>query len=290
MAQEETPPFNQAPGPSPDPSQSGRGPVMGFFEHADELRTRLMRCLYIFMAGFILCYFLAEPILAFLRQPLFDALPPERQRLYFTSLFENFLTHLKVAGYASLCFFSPLYFHQLWGFIAPGLHPREKRWVIPFLSAGAVFFILGATFAYKVLFPVGFKYFVQYGAPTDVPLLTIGSYYDTCLKLMLLFGVSFELPVILVFLGWLGVLTPTQLRTNRRAAILVITVMAALFAPPDAVSMLLLMAPLILMYEGAIVVIAWIQKGRPPRSREMGPQGGEPPENQDPWRGRSIRP
>ncbi|MBU6376267.1 MAG: twin-arginine translocase subunit TatC [Bdellovibrionales bacterium] len=287
MAQEETPQSNTINNPSSEASDSGTGPVMGFFDHADELRLRLMRCLYIFMAGFVLFYFCSEPILAFLRQPLFDALPPERQRLYFTSLFENFLTHLKVAGYASLCVFSPLYFHQLWGFIAPGLRPQEKRWVIPFLAAGAVFFILGAGFAYKVLFPVGFKYFVQYGSPTDVPLLTIAAYYDTCMKLMFLFGVSFELPVILVFLGWLGVVNPAQLRTNRRTAILIITVMAALFAPPDAVSMLLLMAPLILMYECSIFVIAWIQKTRPPREQfDQGPGPDHP--NDDPWRGRSV--
>jgi sec-independent protein translocase protein TatC len=278
MAQEQMPP------------NLAKGPVMGIFEHADELRMRLMRCLYIFMAGFAVFYFLAEPMLAFLRQPLFDVLPPDRQRLYFTSLFENFLTHLKVAGYASALFLSPAYFHQLWSFVAPGLYQKEKRWVFPFLGAGAVFFFLGAGFAYKVLFPAAFKFFVQYGSPTDVPLLTISSYYDTCLKLMLLFGLSFELPVVLVFMGWLGVLTPVQMRTHRRMAILIITVMAALFAPPDAMSMLLLMAPLILMYEGAILVIAWIQKRRPPRAAESGSSQVSEEEPQDPWRGRSIRP
>jgi sec-independent protein translocase protein TatC len=290
MAQEQTP-RSRSGGATPADSRSGsidqsQGPVMGFFEHADELRTRLMRCLYIFLLGFVLCYLITEHILEFLRRPLFEVLPPDQQRLYFTSLFENFLTHLKVAGYASLCFFSPLYFHQLWGFISPGLYAKERRWVIPFLAGGAVFFVLGAGFAYTVLFPVGFKYFVQYGAPTDVPLLTISSYYDTCLKLMLLFGLSFELPVFLVFMGWIGAVTPAQLRTHRRTAILIITVMAALFAPPDAVSMLLLMGPLILMYEGAIWVIAWLQSGRTPKSADSA--SGQHAEAEDPWRGRSI--
>ncbi|MEN9722951.1 MAG: hypothetical protein RJB38_937 [Pseudomonadota bacterium] len=280
MAQAETP-------------NRSRGPVMGVFEHADELRARLMRCLMIFMAGFVGFYWVTEPILAFLRRPLFAVLPPERQQLYFTSLFENFLTHLKVAGYASLIFLSPLYFHQVWGFVSPGLYQKEKRWVLPFALSGALFFALGAAFAYSVLFPVGFKYFVQYGAPTDVPLLTISAYYETCLKLMLLFGLSFELPVVLVFMGWMGWVSPAQLREHRKTAILLITILSALFAPPDAVSMLLLMAPLILMFEGAIGVISWIQtrrgiQGNPQGKSASGAESGTEPN--DPWRGRSISP
>src|SRR4051812_47222358 len=97
---------------------------MSFYEHLDELRVRIMRCLMVFFGGFIACYFVADHFLAVLRKPLFDALPPDQQKLYFTSLFENFMTHLKIAGYASLFFLSPVYFYQLWSFIAPGLYPR----------------------------------------------------------------------------------------------------------------------------------------------------------------------
>ena len=232
--------------------------TMGFFEHFDELRDRLMKCIWVFAIGFCIFYGVAEPILSFLRKPLFAALPVDQQKLYFTSLFENFLTHLKIAGYASIFFFSPYYFYQVWGFVSPGLHDHEKKWVTPFVAAATFFFLSGAAFSYYVLMPVGFKYFVTYGSPTDVPLLTIDSYYGTVLKLMLLFGVSFELPVLICFLGFLGLVDAAFLREQRRNAIIFITVIAAFFAPPDAVSMLILGVPLVMLYEASIWVVQWM--------------------------------
>ena len=202
--------------------------------------------------------------MAILRKPLFEVLPVSQQKLYFVSLFENFMTHLKIAGYASLFFLSPYYFYEIWAFISPGLHSKERKWVVPFIAAATLFFIGGACFAYFVLFPVGFKYFVTYGGPADIPLLTIDAYYGTCLKLLLLFGIAFELPVLICLLGALGVIDAPFLRQHRRNAILAITVMAALFAPPDAVSMLILGIPLVLLYEAAIWVVQAMQVKRKP--------------------------
>lgn len=240
---------------------------MSFYDHFDELRVRLIRCLMVFFVGFIICYFLADPILEILRKPLFDSLPVEQRKLYFTRLFENFLTHLKIGGYASLFLFSPYYFYQVWGFIAPGLYPRERKFVLPFVAAATIFFIGGACFAYFVLFPVGFKYFLTYGATTDVPLLTIDSYYTTCLHLLLLFGLAFELPVLICLLGFLGLVDAEMLRKNRRPAVIGISVVAALFAPPDAISMLILGIPLVLLYEAAIWVVHFIGLKRPAGGR-----------------------
>jgi sec-independent protein translocase protein TatC len=261
--------------------------TMSFFEHIDEFRIRFMRCLFVFFVGFIACYFISEPILEILRRPLFQVLPEDQRKLYFTSLFENFLTHLKIAGYASLFLLSPYYFHQLWAFIAPGLYPKERKWVFPFVAAATFFFVGGGAFAYYILFPVGFKYFVSYGAITDVPMLTIDSYYSTCLKLILLFGLSFELPVIICLLGFIGVIDAAFLRKHRRGAIIGITVMAALFAPPDAVSMLILGTPLVLLYEVSIWVVHFFDLKRPKRTSAG--TTAEPTEvaASHPWEGRS---
>lgn len=231
---------------------------MSFIDHLEELRVRVMRSLVVFMIGFVAAYFVSEDVMDFLRKPLFAALPLEKQKLYFTSLFENFLTHLKIAGYTSIAAVSPYIFWEIWSFVSPGLLPRERKMAVPFITATSVFFVGGALFAYFVLFPVGFRYFVTYGGPADVPLLTIDSYYNTCLKLMLLFGLAFELPVIICLLGALGIVDAPMLRSQRRTAILLITVISAVFAPPDAMSMIILGVPLVLLYEGAIWVVQWM--------------------------------
>lgn len=241
-----------------DQYQQSKG-IMGFWQHFDELRARLTKSMVVFFVGFLICYFFTNKfVLAFLQKPLFQNLPPEQQKLYFTSLFENFLTHLKIAGYSSLFLFAPFYFFQFWAFISPGLTHKERRMATPFILATTFFFIGGAAFAYYVLFPIGFKYFIQFGLPTDAPLLTIDAYYGTCLKLMLLFGLSFELPVILVLLGMAGIVDVDTLQKNRKTALISITLVSAFIAPPDAISMLLLMTPLYFMYEGAILVLKWV--------------------------------
>lgn len=269
---------------SPVDQQHANQKIMGFWQHLDELKDRLKKSLIAFFVGFGVCYTYTNTyVFKFLQKPLFDALPADQHKLYFTNLFENFLTHLKIAGYTSVFLISPYFFYQLWAFIAPGLHPRERKLVLPFILCTTLFFLVGGAFAYYVLMPVGFKYFVSYGLPTDAPLLTIDSYYGTCLKLIFMFGVAFELPVIMVALGYFGLLDSETLKAQRKNAIIGITIVSAFIAPPDAISMLLLMAPLYLMYEGARIVISIFEKKRKLSRKDSSP----PPPPYDPFVGQS---
>jgi sec-independent protein translocase protein TatC len=187
-----------------------------------------------------------------LKKPLFDALPVDSQKLYFTHLFENFLVHLKVSMVAAFVLTSPFLLWQIWQFVVPGLYLKEKttaRWFI-FSSTGL--FLLGSGFAYYVVFPIGFRYFAHFGGPQDVPMLTMDAYYSMVLKLMSLFGLAFEFPLVLWTLVRLELLDAESLEENRRWAVIVISAVCAVFAPPDALSMVLLAVPLYGMYEGVI--------------------------------------
>lgn len=237
---------------------------MSFWDHLDELRARIISCLYVFFGGFILFYFLSDRILDLLRHPLFKHLPEEKRHLYYTGLFENFLVHLKVAGYASLIIFSPIYFMILWKFISPGLYEKERRNVLPFVIAGSCFFLIGAGFAYFVLFPAGVKYFMSYGTPAEVAWLTLDNYISVIMRILLGFGFCFQVPVIIVLLAKIGFITHETLAKQRRIAVVAVAAISAVVAPPDAISMLMLMAPLYLLFEGALLVIRFTIKAKTP--------------------------
>lgn len=225
-----------------------------------------MLCLYVFMAGFAGFYLISDKILEFLRKPLFDHLPPEKRHLYYTGLFENFFVHLRVSGYASLAVLSPVYFWILWKFIAPGLYKHERKSAVPFAVAASFFFLLGSSFAYFVLFPAGVKFFLSYGTAAEVAWLTLEHYISLVLKILFGFGICFQLPVLIVLLIKIGVLNTKALSQQRKTAFVVVAIISAVVAPPDAISMLLLMVPLYLLFEGSLWVGSLLEKKQEKKS------------------------
>ena len=188
-------------------------------------------------------------------RPLVKTLPPGSS-LVFTAVPEAFFTYFKAAILAGVFFSSPFLLYQLWAFVSPGLYRREKKYILPYLLFSSFFFLLGAVFCYFVVFPTIFRFFLSFATDSIRPLPSIREYLTFTIKLLLAFGLLFQWPPLVFFLARMGVISGSFLSQNRKYAILIIFVAAAVLTPPDLVSQLLLAGPLIVMYEGSI----WMAK------------------------------
>jgi len=241
-------------------------PAMTMLEHLDELRSRLIISLATFVALSIVAFIFYEPIFSFILQPL-CSLPAEVLgsrgcRLVQLSVLEGFQVRLKMTAIVGLAAASPVWLYELWAFIVPGLTVREKRYTIPFLVSAVTLFLAGAAFAYLLL-PQAMELLLGIGgAPLD-PTLRADSYINFVGLMLIAFGVTFELPLVLTFLGLVGVVTPALLRKHRRAALVGILALSAIVTPSqDPYTMMLMAGPLYLLYELTILVIALILRRR----------------------------
>lgn len=230
-------------------------------DHLAELRSRLIKSLLAIAAGFALSYGFSEKIFNFLVKPLVKVMPAGSHLIY-TALPEAFLTYVKVSFFSALVLSAPVIFYQLWKFVMPGLYENEKRHVIPFVLAATAFFLMGACFAYFVVFPFGFKFLLSYASGDIYAMPKLNEYLSFIVTLLLAFGVIFELPVVIFFLAKIGIVSPQILRKQRRYAILGISVVAAVLTPPDPLSMMFMMVPLVVLYEISVVVASFVWKPR----------------------------
>ena len=229
-------------------------------EHLVELRIRVVYALYGLVLGMGISITQSEKLMDFMREPIKPYLPSGG--LVFTAVLEKFLAHLKVSLLAGAILTAPWWLYQVWCFIAPGLYRKERRYAVTFLLSGTLLFLVGAAFAYKLVFPPAFKYLLGFGGTTDVPMITIGEYISFFVTTTLVFGAAFELPLVLVTLGMLGVIDSDTLKKNRRYAVVGLAVVSAVVTPPDALSMLMLLAPLVFLYEISIWLLVFFQKKR----------------------------
>lgn len=223
--------------------------------HLEELRRRIIWALLAIGLAFALCYAFVEHLFALLIAPL-AAVDPARRLVIGTGVTEAFFTKLKVSFIAALFVASPVIFFQAWRFVAPGLYESEKRVALPFSVAASFFFVLGGAFCYRVVFPVGFRFFLAEYASIDIePQLRVSEYLSFASRMLLAFGITFELPVATFFLARIGVVTHRTLIGASRYAVVSIFILAAVLTPgPDVASQLLMAGPLLLLYAASIGV------------------------------------
>jgi len=228
---------------------------MSFLEHLDELRRRLVRIVTYIGIGFLACWYFAPEIYRFLAVPVTRSLPPGG-KLAFTKLTEPFSLYIKVAFLAGIFLTSPFILYEVWRFVSPGLYRKEKRFVIPFLVFGVLLFIGGGSFAYWIVLPPAYAFFLGLGRDFT-PMITIDEYMDLTNTIILGFGLIFEMPVIIAFLSLFGLVTAKFLVQKSKYAILCIFILAAVLSPtPDAFNQMLYAAPMIVLYLVSIGVAA----------------------------------
>ena len=233
-------------------------------DHLIELRGRLVRCVAALVVAFGVCLYFADQILGFLIQPLKKAFPEGQGQLIFTKLYEVFFVELKVALFAGFCIAFPYIANQLWAFVAPGLYAKEKKAFLPFLIATPFLFLAGASLAYYVVMPTAFEWFLGFegmaGGLEIQALPTANEYLGLVMQFILAFGMSFLLPVLLLLLHRAGIVTRAQLVGARRYVIVLVVALAAIITPPDPGSQLLLAVPLLLLFEGSLVLMRIFEK------------------------------
>ena len=230
-----------------------------FLTHLIELRTRLIRALAAIIIVFIPTAFYARELYALLAAPLLASLPAGGQMIA-TDVVGVFLVPMKVALMVSFLVALPAVLYQVWAFVAPGLYHHEKEMAMPLVAASVILFFIGMAFAYFAFFPMVFGFMSQF-APEGVAWMTdIEKYLSFVMAMFLAFGITFEVPVVVIVLTKLGLVTVPQLREWRSYVIVGAFAVAAVFTPPDVISQFMMAIPLCLLYELGIVLAAWLVK------------------------------
>lgn len=249
-------------------NQNTQDKNMSLIEHIGELRFRVTRAAYGIFAGMIVCWGFSDKIFSFLRAPIQQYLPTGG--LVFTAPMDKFMAHIKIAFIMGLLISAPYWLYQLWSFISPALYRKEKKVAAGFVFFGTLQFALGLLFTYYVVLPMAFHFLMTFGGDVDKPMITIDHYLGFITHTAVVFGLCFQMPVVISFLGLIGLVSQAFLKKNRRYAVLVIAIVSAIAAPPDALSMILLLVPMWVLYEISIIVVGIFEKKKAQEAQQPG--------------------
>lgn len=242
---------------------------MPFTEHLEELRRRLIICAVAVGVGFVIAYFFKEKIFAWLMQPLLRALPQDgHQKLIYTAPHEAFMTYMKVSFLGGVALAVPVILYQFWRFVAPGLYEHERRYLYPIVILSTVFFLGGAAFGYLVVFPYGFQFFASFATEYIAPMISTKEFLSFATRLLIAFGLIFELPLVTLFLAKLGLVKASFLQKQRKYAILIIFIVAAILTPPDVFTQILMAIPLLILYEMSVWIAYFFGKKEQAETQE----------------------
>jgi sec-independent protein translocase protein TatC len=234
-------------------------PTMGFLDHLEELRKRIVYSIIAVAVGFGICWWKVERIYDIMQRPIIDALRANgmAEKLVYLNPTEPFNLYLKIAALAGLFLTSPFVLYQVWMFISPGLYRNEKRYVVPFMVSTISLFSCGGYFGYKIVYPAALTFLINFGKQFQ-PMITIGEYTSLFLSIILGMGLIFEMPILVFFLSLMGIVSAGFMWKNFRYSILVIFIIAAIVTPTtDILNMCIFAAPMIALYAFSIGV-AWL--------------------------------
>ena len=227
--------------------------TLNFTEHLTELRDRIIKTLLFVIGGFAVSYFFSGEILHIISAPIRPYLSATAGKLIFITPFERFFAYLWVSLFSGIVLSSPFWLYQIWKFISPALYKNEKKWPMLFVGSSTLLFLSGILFVYFVVYPLSFRFLLSFGE-NEVPYISLKPYLSFFLRTAFVFGLVFEMPLLLFVLLKLGVVTVEQLAKFRPYFVVCIAFVSAIITPPDIFSMLFMMAPLYLLFE----VSLWI--------------------------------